>query len=117
MAKMNKRVKRLWVEALKSGKYQQQGEGRLRQGKWFSPLGVLCELFIQEEKVGYWTYGKFFGCDFILPAIVMEWAELEDSNPELGKECITVWNDGGNKYRLVESKTFEQIANLIQRYL
>jgi len=44
MAKMDKRVKKLWIEALKSGKYVQQRGFVLRQGSRFSALGVLCDL-------------------------------------------------------------------------
>ena len=42
---MNKQVKRLWLDALKSRKYP-QGKGRLKRGDSFCCLGVLCELSI-----------------------------------------------------------------------
>ena len=47
---MNKKVKKIWLVALKSGKYT-QAKGRLRRRTWmgedsFCCLGVLCDLSI-----------------------------------------------------------------------
>ena len=45
--KMNQEVKKIWVEALRSGKYQ-QGRGKLKRSDDLKPtyccLGVLCEV-------------------------------------------------------------------------
>jgi len=115
MAKMNKRVKKLWIEALKSGEYV-QGMGALRQGKDFCCLGVLCDLHALELRQS-WSYGVYFGSDTTLPQEVTGWAELGSDDPVIGTKGtakrLTTLNDSYGK----SAKTFEQIANLIQRYL
>lgn len=48
---------RRWVEALRSGEYQ-QGQGRLRDGDSFCCLGVLCDLIDPNgwDSFRYWHY-------------------------------------------------------------
>lgn len=51
---MEPELKGKWVEALRSGKYE-QGQGSLRSAdNRFCCLGVLCDLIVQEER-GVWT--------------------------------------------------------------
>ena len=48
---MNEVIKRQWVEALRSGKYNQSNSGMLlRDGTGFSVLGVLCD--VVKENIG-----------------------------------------------------------------
>ena len=51
---MKKRVKKLWVEALRSGGYK-QGRKRLRYGDTYCCLGVLCDLYRKETGEGKWN--------------------------------------------------------------
>jgi hypothetical protein len=53
---MDAELKRKWVEALRSGKYE-QASGKLRVGNKFCCLGVLCDL-VDPEK---WNRGEWSG--------------------------------------------------------
>ena len=81
---MDKRIKKLWVEALRTGEYK-KGVGSLRdvdsKGKTrFCCLGVLCNLHALEhpklaakETDPRWYLGQ----DSLLPLKVAEWAGFE----------------------------------------
>lgn len=88
--KMNPEVKALWIEALRSGKYQ-QGQGALRRisdgggPDQFCCLGVLCDLAPTE--LGSWFSAEFenyrqFGTNVntsqvgVLTSEVTNWANL-----------------------------------------
>lgn len=105
---MNQEVKQLWVEALRSGKYE-QGKYCLRtaEGKYCC-LGVLCEISGKEynpEQLG-------------IPNEIMEWADLDSYLPEIpdsqevvgGPVKLSHLNDAANY-------SFEQIATLIEEQL
>jgi len=123
---MDERVKALWIDALKSGDYE-QGEGRLRRTRWNAPpsyccLGVLCEIAVKDGldvKVDP-VYGTYNDEGAVLPSRIQEWAGLgsydgtfgvdlkvNDSN---GEECIV-----SNLISLNDAAgyTFEQIADVI----
>lgn len=57
---MNERIKKLWLEALRSGEYT-QATCQLRRdhadndGSSYCCLGVLCDLHAKEQKTGYWV--------------------------------------------------------------
>jgi hypothetical protein len=113
---MNKRIKKLWIEALTSGKYK-QGKGQLRDGDKFCCLGVLCDLH-RNEVGGRWAIKgqaqpQYLDSAEWLPEPVQEWAGLEQRNPELkGEEShprLSWKNDGGT--------SFSAIAELIETYL
>jgi hypothetical protein len=108
---MSDDVKRMWVAALRSGKYV-QGTGVLhdKDGKCCA-LGVLCELAVEAEVVGRcedesgdMLYGKpnslWRG---VLPPDVQDWAGFNGS-----PSWIATMNDG-------EKLTFEQIADRIEK--
>lgn len=93
---MNPDVKRLWVDALRSGKFT-QGYHVLSDGDRHCCLGVLCDLAIENgvpisktlsveheyASEGY-TYGSLYSYSKVsLPDEVMEWAGLEHSTPEV----------------------------------
>lgn len=99
---MKPEIKELWVEALRSGEYE-QGRGRLTQwnqdgDEMFCCLGVLCDIAIKngvEVPVTDWCYedsdwasgipediaGSYIYADEVefLPEPVMEWAGLADA--------------------------------------
>jgi hypothetical protein len=128
---MNENAKK-WVEALRSGKYE-QGNGYLRQGGLYCCLGVACELFIEEHPNDLARelvpdYGDAFryvtlhpaykkegdnGALAILPIIVKDWLGLTSTDGEfiLGKadwkyNNLTVLNDEGTP--------FTEIADIIE---
>lgn len=82
--KMNPDVKKLWVEALRSGEFQ-QGQCILRNKdkNTFCCLGVLCELAVRQGIVSEYAY------DIPLPddPKILDWAGLSDKNPE-----VTIFN-------------------------
>jgi hypothetical protein len=95
-----KEHRKLWVEALRSGKYQ-QAKGQLAAGGGFCCLGVACEVS-----------GFRYDPDYIsLPQDVMEWLGVAVSNGE--------YRDGNDTTYLTDQndtlgKTFAEIADIIE---
>jgi hypothetical protein len=115
---MNKRVKKLWIKALRSGKYKQGREALHPSEDTFCCLGVLCEVFRKSTGAGCWSeYGAFIARgtedSCVLPEAVMEWAGLDSDSPRLGTRknaaYATTLNDSG--------KSFYYIADRIEKYL
>ena len=120
---MKSDVKEAWLEALRSGEYE-QGRGVLQnsEGK-FCCLGVLCDLAVKagvipppetDEDPGVYHYGK--DRDFALPPNeVLAWAGLEQASPG-----VTVEGTGdGWPNELIslnddEDYTFAEIAAVIE---
>lgn len=129
---MDERVKKLWVEALRSGKYT-QGQGFLRQLVDGKPrdccLGVLCDLFaIENPADGKWVDPEHPGLASLfqtptdssaseLPIEVQEWAGLDNSNPDLGESTAAQWNDGEELLEGDRQATFTDIARMVEEYL
>lgn len=121
---MNKRIKKLWIKALRSGKYKQGAAGLRPSKDTFCCLGVLCDVQ-RREGGGRWrrerSKGEFMftgnGLTFegspatgILPLGTCEWAELPDNgDPKLGARTAASLNDG--------NRSFEYIADRIEKYL
>ena len=112
---MNPQIKQKWVSALRSGDYQQT-QNRLRKEDGFCCLGVLCDLYGKKHNVEWelvdddGTYYKFQDKKGILPLSVIEWAGVEDDNPEIcGETPLSRLNDSGS--------TFNEIADLIEEHL
>ena len=102
---MNEDVKRLWVDALRSGDYK-QGRHALNKDGAFCCLGVLCEIAHKLGVVSKKQYENVFLYDddsLSLPLKVSEWSELE-SQYELAS-----MNDRG--------ESFTQIADYIENIL
>lgn len=106
---MNPEIKTKWIEALRSGKYQQT-HGVLRRGDRYCCLGVLCSL----NDDGEWTEcsGEVYEFEInsktncsILPDPVASEAKL--SLDAQGK--VATLNDSG--------KSFLEIANYIEANL
>ena len=114
---MNARVKRKWIAALRSGKYE-QGQGWLMNGEKYCCLGVLCDVFEKEKKQKMWIHREwgqvnvrvFMGNTHYLPPIVVKWAELDSSNPMIGGVLAENLNDRDNR-------SFKYIADEIEKYL
>lgn len=122
---MDETVKKQWIEALRSGKYE-QGTAYLRKNDRHCCLGVLCDI----SGLGEWKEDGLLGGDAYvtnsyatskaLPPAVMEWAGLLTANPYIGKVLqhgrvgsLAEYNDG----IWVEKKDFNGIADLIEEYL
>jgi hypothetical protein len=121
---MNKEIATKWVEALRSGEYN-QGKNYLKRktGDETSHccLGVLCELYneLNEEKIAessMWLGEKgdkdkihsFDGATAVLSYKVQIWAGLGDiSSNEINSSILTGMNDG--------SSSFQEIANFIEK--
>jgi hypothetical protein len=130
---MNSKIKEAWVNALRSGKYE-QGSEKLRSVRGYCCLGVLCDIYAQEhntewkfrgneetnlQPMDYWYYE---GESEFLPESVMDWAELKTNNPQLR---VDVEEDGEDNWNYKEGVshlndagyTFTTIANLIEAQL
>ena len=111
---MKKRIKNLWLKALRSGKYR-QGTAGLRAEDMYCCLGVLCDLHSKaaftswdyDEKTGIFRY---LGESVVLPAEVCAWAGLDEANPAVGRIVVTTHNDTARR-------SFKRIALLIERHL
>jgi hypothetical protein len=122
---MNKAIKKRWVEALRSGHYE-QGKGHLKLGDKHCCLGVLCEIAVTDRVVTPWKADPLWDefrfvaqsvgpCDstLTLPIAVMEWAGLQLQSPTVyvdgGVDELTKLNDDG--------LTFDAIAAVIEEHL
>jgi hypothetical protein len=111
---MKARIKKLWVKALRSGKYKQT-QHTLRDGRKnaYCCLGVLCEVHNQTVGGRWKSNGDYYDTAGILPVEVMEWAGLYDDNPVVPygkiKETLAGLNDLG--------RDFNFIADKIEKYL
>jgi len=108
---MNQQIKQRWIEALKSGEYQ-QGHEALRYDNKFCCLGVLTDLYIKEHGL-QWHKGvgecwSFDDKDGLLASSVQKWAGLSDADPVILGDCATELNDGTNA-------SFEEIASYIEQ--
>ena len=107
MSKLNPSAQK-WVEALRSGKYEQT-RGALRKGDWFCCLGVACELAI-ESGVDIRRTDEYRGYtgvvpNRLLPPVVGEWLRLKGRDADWS---LAGKNDSG--------KTFAEIADLIEQH-
>lgn len=113
---MKKEIAKIWINALKSGKYGQT-KGVLKSDNGYCCLGVLCQI----SKLG--EFKQLIGNDIIsfvlpsgnmscssLPSEVLGWADMAD---ELGNfnesdsfSTLSLLNDSG--------KTFAEIADIIE---
>lgn len=115
---MNSTIKQRWVAALRSGEYA-QGKSVLRnQDNQYCCLGVLTDLYAKEFNIS-WKYdddnnsyaltNEAFGSSTYLIPSVIQWAELSSFNPIVQDFTLSYMNDSG--------KTFEEIADAIEKYL
>lgn len=133
--RMNPQVKEKWIDALRSGKYE-QGTEKLRGYEGYCCLGVLCDLYAQEQnkewvfrgysensdeespdKMDYWY---FDGASELLPNSVREWAGMAVNNPTVRVQ-FDVDEDGGvyedyNEISELNDKgySFEDLSNFIE---
>lgn len=134
--KMNPEVKQKWIDALRSGKYE-QGSEKLRSVTGYCCLGVLCDLYAQEHDtqwefrgydelsdesnphpMDYWYFGD--KSEF-LPEPVMDWAGLKTFNPvmrvEVDEECTSSHHDAYITNLNDSGYTFNDLSNMIEDQL
>lgn len=115
-----------WVEALRSGEYE-QGKGALRvytDGEdAFCCLGVACDLAVRSGE-GNWSGGYFYsvsgdpGNFQVLPKSIQDWLGLTNDSAILGTP-LEYGTEGGHAWLLTELNdhvgySFAQIADLIE---
>jgi hypothetical protein len=111
---MDKKMKRLWLKALRSGEYKQGKERLVSNDDKFCCLGVLCNVAIehgarlkwQQDRHGVWgAASKVDKQEAFLP---YDLGEAVDIEMEM-QEHLARMNDHG--------KTFATIANYIEKHL
>lgn len=114
----NKPVIQLWVDALRSGTYN-QAHGNLHIDGKFCCLGVLCDLHRQQFG-GKWDEINYLGKDSFLPIKVSEWAGLPAASPKVKDPAggpmypsLTDLNDGDCDAGRIF--TFHEIARAIEQ--
>ncbi len=127
--KMDKRIKKRWIKALRSGEYK-RATGQLKEtnvckngkiNEYYCCLGVLCDLYSKskEGKGIEFEDNRFCGERSHLPSEVIDWADIqyeEDGNwdcledPLISKSRTAAdYNDSGY--------SFKKIADLIEKNL
>jgi hypothetical protein len=119
---MKEDIKNIWVEELRSGKYE-QNRGALRNNgrdREFCCLGVLCDIHAKLTKTAKWEFVPEEGMnwyrlndtsigrdDGVLPYFVKEWADMKSPTGDISEtECLSAYNDSG--------KTFNELADIIE---
>ena len=124
---MDKSVKQEWVEALRSGEYE-QATGVLRRqtddGIKHCCLGVLCDI-VKDRVNGCWSDVNFESVDFrfdvegekscieILPKAIVTKFDLPSPEVEIDGTTLTSLNDGIG----CDQHSFDEIADVIEQNL
>lgn len=128
-SKMKPEIKALWIEALRSGEYE-QGRGQLNMNNHFCCLGVLCDL---AEKAGVvegvrnespcgphcglcahdTVRVSYDGLTGVLPDSVMEWSGMPSYDGEH-------YSEAGDRHTLMYlndelNYDFSEIADVIEK--
>lgn len=130
--KMNPEVKQKWIDALRSGKYD-QGKEKLRSVQGYCCLGVLCDLYSQEQDVEWefrgneetylqpQDYWYFEGESEFLPESVRDWSGLPVGNPSVRVD-VTEEDDENDWFYTDEianlndsGYTFNELSKLIEQ--
>ena len=130
--KMNTEVKQKWIDALRSGKYE-QGSEKLRSVQGYCCLGVLCDLYSQEQDAEWefrgitetnlqpQDYWYFEDQSEFLPDSVKEWAGLPVGNPAVRVD-VTEADDENDWFYTDEianlndsGYTFNELSNVIEQ--
>ena len=120
---MDKHIAERWVQALRSGQYQ-QGQHELHPDEnSYCCLGVLCDLYRVEQGKGEWTTtpnGRLHGMfrapnediteieTAVIPEVVQKWAGMGSVE---GNYCGELSLAGLND----EGATFPELADLIEK--
>ena len=128
---MNTEVKQKWIDALRSGKYE-QGSEKLRSAQGYCCLGVLCDLYSKEQSVEWdfrgdndylqpTDYWYFEDQSEFLPDSVRDWAGLPVGNPNVRVD-VTAEDDEDDWFYNDEianlndsGYTFNELSKLIEQ--
>ena len=106
---MNYDRMKLWVEALRSGEYQ-QGKTLLRVEDNFCCLGVACEVAIKNgvniNVIQTDRYFSYNDATHSLPQAAMEFFGIKDNFGSFRENALSAENDRGT--------SFQEIANIIE---
>ena len=117
---LNQNAKK-WLEALRSGKYQQTKSALCDVGNGepdrFCCFGVACDLYFQEHPElkseiyddRFYPRRKFLGELEVLPHQVQAWLGLRTSTGDYGSDYVGALTEDND-----EGKTFEEIATIIE---
>jgi len=122
MTKMNPEVKALWLEALRSGEYE-QGVGHLNQDGKLCCLGVLCEVAIRaalDVTKGHSEFDPtvvtYSGSSDRLPWSLQKWSGV-DGVGNIGDAYRAGLPEGSLAGLNDEAKyTFDEIAEVIEEH-
>lgn len=117
---MKSDVKKLWLEALRSGEYEQGRSALANTNDEYCCLGVLCQLAVNNgvpikvKKVqsGLGPVKSYDDAKYLLPQSVQEWAGLESSNPVVQGDIGTNLADMNDR-----RYSFDAIARVIEEEL
>lgn len=117
---MYKEIKKQWVDALRSGEYE-QGRFRLRNPDTnkFCCLGVLCNLHAQahpEIASQQTDPGRYMGASDFPPKEVMQWAGFSERAPT----AVVMWEERESRLSSLNDTyglDFLEIAKLIEEQL
>lgn len=128
---MDAGVKAKWLEALRSGEYEQT-TGALRSTNGYCCLGVLCEVAVKndvipegvaaDEDVEVTTY-YYAEAGSWLPDVVAQWAGLDEGDPGVDLDNAADDHYEGEKHYTLSSLNdlygydFEMIAGVIETHL
>lgn len=110
---MKPEIAKIWVEALRSGEYE-QGRNNLNCENKFCCLGVLCELAIKnglkiKKQIGHYDQVVIYNCKSTYPpAEVIEWAGMWSRYGVFNGETNSLANLNDN------GKSFAYIADIIE---
>lgn len=100
---MKKEIKERWIQALRSGEYEQGWEQLsypvYQEARRYCALGVLVDLHLKENNQKWTLELDVFG---MVPEEVKKWAEIDDDT----QNSIIAFNDGGYD--------FKQIARILE---
>lgn len=116
--KMNPEIKKRWVDALRSGEYQQT-HGNLWDSDGFCCLGVLSDLAVKDGVVE-WDLGVIQDPETdhrsagLLHDKVIDWAGLERRDPEVTDQkdrptTLSIINDMGEPFTVIADIIEEQL--------
>ena len=105
---MKENIKNLWVDALRSGEYNQTTH-QLEDKEGYCCLGVLCKVGEKEGiPVDTDSSGELEGVDLTEQVDILEWSGTSQFDQSGAQNILIGMNDDG--------KTFEEIADHIDNH-
>jgi hypothetical protein len=128
---MNIEIAKKWIEALRSGKYE-QSRGTLKTFSGYCYLGVLYDIHKNQTQEGEWIIAqdgnyryktKSEESRFFLPEEVVKWAGVKKCNPYFTKRRKNAENTDEKFMKKISLShlndnysNFHEIAKIIEKY-